>query len=81
MIGGHVQAQGCWHAQELAGQALHSCSWKNPAALSKQEVKAQAELSATGLHAEGMAQHVCKTPSKGWEAYWLRPLKKSLSSY
>lgn len=59
-----MHARGCGHAQETPEQALHFYSWKNPEALSKQEVKAQAELSATWLHAEGMAQHVCKTPQQ-----------------
>lgn len=58
-----MHAQECGHAQEIPEKALRFYPWKNPEALSKQEVKAEAELSAAWLCAEGMA-HVCKTPQQ-----------------
>ena len=79
MIGGHVHTRGCGHAQEIAEQALHCSSWKNPEALSAGSAGSGRGVSHLAAWRHGTTR--VQSPQQRREAYWLRPLKMSLSSY
>lgn len=78
---GHTHVQGCVCAKEIPEKVLNLSPVANFEPLSKQEMKAKAELQIAYQVAKGIPQNIHTHFGKGWRLIGSRHLRKSWSNH